>query len=444
MKRLLFPALLATAAWAQTVPPTAPLALSLKDAINRGIKTNLRALLSTQDVRSAQGARLLALSRLMPKVSVTASETSQQVNLAAFGFSGFPGIPSTVGPFGISDLRANVSQPLLNFRSIYAERSAIQQEKAAGLSASDARDAVALLVTNLYLQASSASSRIDSGKARVATAQATYEQALDFQKNGVVPAIEVMRAQVELQTQQQHLIACRSDVEKLKLQLAQAIGLPDGQTFELSDKLPFAPLTGLSADEAISKAWQSRPDYQSAAARVDAAMLTRKSVEALRLPTAEFNGNYGTIGPNPANLHGTFAAGVSVNIPIFQGGRVKGELTEVDAELERRKAELADMRSRITLEIRTAYLDLNSASEQTQVATKTVELAHQALTQAQDRFAAGVSNNLEVIQAQEAVSTADENYIANLYRYNAARALLARSMGHAETSIPAILQGVSQ
>ncbi len=427
---------------AGTATPEA-LHLSLADAIARGMKTNLGALLANQDVRSAEAARKLALSRLLPNVTGNVSEESQQINLAAFGLS-LPGFPKIVGPFGLSDARASATAPILNFQSIYNNRAASADQKAAGLSAQDARDMVALVVTGLYLQVGTAASRIDTGVAQVKAAQATYDQANDFRTNGVVPAIEVLRAQVELQTQQQRLISYRNDEDKLKLRLARAIGLPDGQTFDITDTIPFTAAPSLTLDDAIQRALSARADYHAAEERVKAGELSIKAAGAGALPSAEFDGNYGDIGPSFANSHGTFAATVGLRIPIFQGGRVKAEVQQADAELERRRAELADLRGRISYEIRAAYLDLASAGEQTKVAANTVSLAEQQLTQSQDRFSAGVADNLEVVQAQEAVATAHENYISSLYAYNAARATLGRSIGNAEKTIPSLLQGGTQ
>jgi outer membrane protein TolC len=303
---------------------------------------------------------------------------------------------------------------------------------------------IALAVTGLYLEAVAGASRIESGRAQVDSAQAVYDQAVDFQRNGVVPAIEVLRAQVELQTQQQRLIAYRSDVEKLKLRLARAIGLPDAQAFDLTDAIPYTAQPGFKVEDAIGRALEGRTDYQSASARVTAAQLARKSAEAQRLPSAEFNGNYGVIGPTPAHSHGTYTASVSLNIPVFQGGRIRSEVEEADAELERRKAQMSELKGRITFEVRTAFIDLASAGERADVARNQIALAERQLAQSRDRFAAGVVGNLEVVQAQEAVAGANENYIASLYAYNSAKAALARSMGNAEKTIPSILQGALQ
>ncbi len=287
-------------------------------------------------------------------------------------------------------------------------------------------------------------SRVEAAQAQAATAEAVYNQAADFKQAGVVPAIDVLRAQVELRAQQQRLIFSRNELEKYKLSLARAIGLPDGQRIRLTDNVPFVAAPPLTVDEAIARAYSSRMDYQSASAHLRAAELRRKAAQAGRLPSLAFDGNYGTLGPSLANSHGTFTAAVSLTIPLFQGGRVGGEVLQADAALEQQRARLEDLRGAIAYEVRTAFLDMTAAGDEVGVARGAVDLAQQQLTQARDRFAAGVTSNLEVVQAQEAVATANENYISSLYTYNAAKASLARGIGGAEKLIPAFLQGVSK
>jgi outer membrane protein TolC len=335
-----------------------------------------------------------------------------------------------------------VSQSILDFHAIGLTRAAAQDVKAADSSSLDARDIIVLVVTNLYLQAIASASRVDAARAQVATAEATYKQALDFKENGVVPAIDVLRAQVELQAQQQRLIYFRNEFEKQKVNLERAIGILDGQALKLTDEVPFAPMPLLTLEEAVGRALAGRRDYQSLAASLRSAELTRKATAAQRLPSLDFTGDYGVVGPTLANSHGTYTATVGLNLPIFQGGRVRGEIAEADALVEQRRAQLADLRGRIAADIRTTFLDLNATREQVQVARQSVELSQQQLKQAQDRFASGVANNLEVTQAQEAVATANENYISSLYAYNAAKATLGRAVGDAEKTIPALFQGV--
>ncbi len=418
------------------------LPLSLAEAMARGLQYNLGPILADQGARAARGARLIALSNLLPNVIATISESSQQVNLAALGFNGLPGTPSVIGPFGVSDVRGHVSQSILDWHYIQNARAANQDIISADYSSLNTRDTVALVVTSLYLQAVAGASRVDSAQAQLATAEAVYKQAVDYKNQGLVPAIDVLRAQVELQAQQQRLIFFQNEFDKQKLSLGRAIGLPDGQPLRITDAMPFAPIPPLTLEIAMTRALGERRDYKSGLAGLRAAELTLKSAKAERLPSLRFNGDYGAIGPNPSNSHGTYTAAVNLNIPLFQGGRVRGDIIEANALLDQRRAQLADLRGQITYQVRSAFLDLNAANDQVQVARSAVDLAQQQLTQARDRFASGVTNNLEVTQAQESVATANENYISSLYAYNAAKAALGRAVGDAENTIPSLLQGV--
>ncbi len=424
----------------KVVPGELP--LSLADAISRGLKNNLGGLLSNQDTRSAQAARWRALSNLLPNLTTRTSATEQQVNLAAFGFSGFPGVPAVVGPFSVYDARAFLTQSVLDFNAIDNSRAGSENIKAANLSYRNARDTVVLAVANLYLQAIAGESRIASVQAQVNTADALYKQAVDFKNAGVVPAIEVLRSQVELQSQQQRLIFYRNEFEKQKLDLARAIGLPPAQIFRLSDPLPYAPAPPVSLDEALQKAYASRADYQSAAARVRAAELTRKAARDERLPSLALNADYGTIGQRVDSTHGTFSVAGSLRIPIFQGGRVRADVLQADADLERERAQFEELRGRIDFDLRKAFLDVKSTSDRIEVARTALQLAEQQVGQARDRFAAGVASNIEVVQAQEALASANENSISSLYAFNVAKALLARNLGMVEKSFQQFLLGV--
>ena len=414
--------------------------LGLKESIERGLKYNLGAELAGEAQRSARGQRLVALSRLLPNINARLQESSQKVNLAAFGLS-MPGFPQTIGPFGLTDARAAVSQQLLNFRALHQSRAAVQEVKAAEFHYQDARETVVSVVASLYLQAASGASRIEAVKAQLAASQALFNQAVDFKKTGVVAGIEVLRAQVELQSQKQRLIAAQNDFEKQKLNLARAIGLPDTATVTLADSMPDGRNPLPSVAEAVQGALAGRKDIQSQEARVSAAELSLKAGQAERLPTLRFSGDFGAIGPNPMNSRGTYTAALALNIPVWQGNRVKGESEEADANLRQLRAQLSELKARVGFEIRTAMLDLNAAREQLDVNRSAVNLAKQQELQARDRFAAGVTNNLEVVQAQEALAGANENYIASLYAFNAAKTMLARSMGAAESRLMEFLQG---
>ncbi|HEY3440260.1 MAG TPA: TolC family protein [Paludibaculum sp.] len=418
------------------------LSLTLSETIRLALKNNLGTLLADENTMAARGQRVVAMSQLLPHLDARIARSSQQVNLAAFGFSAFPGINSIIGPFSIFDARMSVSQSVLNFQTLNASRAGAENVRAAGMEYQDARDTVVLVATALYLDATAGASRIDAAKARVSAAQALYGQAVNFKASGVVAGIDVLRADVQLRGQKQRLIAYQNEFEKQKLRLARAIGLPDGGALRLADPMPASSsVTVPTVEQAVEMALESRMDYRSLQSRLKAAEFNRKAASAGRLPTIGFNADYGTIGKAPDNSHGTFSAAVAVRVPVFDGHRVKGEEMEADAARARIQAQAADLRARIEFEIRSAQLDLHAASDQLDVARGTVELARRQQQQAQDRFAAGVTNNLEAVQAQEALAQADENLISSLLAGNLAKAALARSIGASEKNIPAFLLG---
>lgn len=422
-------------------PTGTTIPLSLSDAIKRGLDYNLGALLSAEQMRAARGARLVALSRLLPRIEASVAETQQQVNLEAFGFQGFPGVRTVVGPFNVFDVRASYTQTLLDFPAINRYRAEKEITRAAGFSNENARDLVVYVCANLYLQAVASGSRIETVRAQVNTAQALYELAVDQKAAGVVAGIDVLRAQVELQAQQQRLIVAEDQFEKDKLSLARAIGLPLGQEFTLTDGMPYSPLAAMSLEQALERAYRDRPDYQGLQALVRAAELERKSAKSQRLPSIGFSADYGIIGSRPWDSHGSFAVATVVRVPLFQGGSVRGVTYQAEALLRQRQAELEDLRGQIYYEIKNAFLDLKAAADRVQVAQSAVKLAEQQVVQSQDRFSAGVTNNVEVVQAQEALATASENYIASLQAHSAAKLALARAVGVSETEYQEFLSG---
>jgi outer membrane protein TolC len=418
----------------------ATIPLTFDDAINRGLKQNLGLLLASDETLSARGQRWKELSNLLPNVNASLAENVQTVSLAQFGFR-IPGIPRVVGPFNYSDLRGAVNQSLFNFNFIEKERAATQNVKSAQFNYKDSRELVVLAVGNAYLQALAGTARVETAEAQVKTAQALYTKASDQQRAGVSPAIDVLRAQVELQNRQQQLIFARNDFAKQKLALARIIGLPSGQEFSLADKVPYAPLTTQGLEQSLQRAYASRPDYQAALSRVRSAELSRRAATAEHFPSLGIEADYGDIGVSPFRSNGTYHVAGSVNIPVFQGGRIRGDTLQAEASLRQARNQAENLRGQIDYEVRTAMLDLNAAADQVQVAQSSVGLAQQTLIQAQDRFSAGVTDNLEVIQAQEAVASANESYIASLYAHNLAKVEFAKAIGFAEQGVKNYLKG---
>src|SRR5215469_5274823 len=415
-----------------------PLSLSLKDAFDRALKYNLGVIESDQDTRAARAARLHSLNALLPDLTARISSTVQQINLKAFGFFlNVPGmrIPSIVGPFGVADARAYLSQEVFNWSDIKNLKSASESEKASQDAYRNDRDLVVLTTGDAYLLVVSDAATVDSTRAQVETAKTLYQKTSDQHKAGVVASIDELRSQVELQTQQQRLIAAQNQLGIDKLTLARVIGLPNGQEFQLTDSVPYAPLAEITIDGALQQAYTMRADYLSAKRQVQAAQLALQAAGAENYPSVSVNTDFGDIGsPNFATSHETFTFQANLNIPVFRGTRVRADKLQADSSLRQRTAELEDLRGKVDSQVRTAFLNLKSSSELVAVGKKNVDLANQTLTQAQDRFASGVADNLEVVQAQESVASAQQSYIASVYSYNLAKISLAQAMGVAERS----------
>lgn len=428
-----------------TQPVAGVLKLSLQDAVERGLQYNLGALLASSDIQAAEGQRWQQLSVLLPHVSAAPYADISQVNLKEFGFA-FPAIPGVsvptiVGPFSYFDARATLTQNLFNWGAIQNEHAATQRLQSSRHTYKDARDLVVLAVGYNYLLAIADQASIETAQAQVNTSQALYKQAEDQVQAGTSPSIDALRNQVELQTREQQLIQAKNDFAIQKLTLARVIGLAPGQEFDLTDKSPYQPFQGITLDEALEQAYASRSDYQAAAASVHAAEYMVKAAKAEHYPSLNFNADYGVAGQHLDQSHGVFDVRATVNIPIFAGNEAHGDLLQAQAQLTEARDRLSNLRAQIDQDVRTALLNLQSSSDQVNVAKSNIDLANQTLTQSRDRFSAGVTNSVEVVQAEEQVAAANQQYISSLYNFNYAKIALARAMGTAEQSVKEYFKG---
>jgi outer membrane protein TolC len=404
------------------------------DAIRRALQYNLAVLTAEQQVGHAEGARWRALGEMLPNINARVTETRQKTNLAAFGFGSFSSafsfnIPSIVGPFNVFDARVSASQSLVDFGALQNSRAEAHNLEAARDTFRAAQNLVVNVAGTLYLRALEAAARAEVARAQQQTAQALYNQAVDLRQSGLVAGIDVLRAQVQLNTETQRVTAADNDAEKVKLQLARVMGLPLGQNFALDANLPELPAPDTTLEAAVERAYQNRPDYQAALERVRAADAVRRSAVGDNLPSVRVNADYGTIGLTPSDARSTFTFIGAVNVPIFDAGRLRGRLLEAEADLQNRRSEAEDLKASIYYQIRAAFLDLQATSGELEVATRSRDLAAQQLTQARDRFAAGVASNVEVVQAQEAVAVANEQFISAQYGYLLAKGALFREIG---------------
>jgi outer membrane protein TolC len=418
-----------------------PLSLTVLDAIERALKQNLGTVLADQRVTEAGGTVKRALSELLPNASGRLTASRQKVNLEAFGFPLPAGIPPVVGPFNVYDARLFASQSIFDLYAINSHRAETHNLEAARLEYKSARDLVVRVAADTYALTLAASALVDAARAQLETAQALHQQASDLKQSGLVAGIDVLRAEVQLDTTRQRLTAAQNEFDKSKLQLARLIGLPIGQPFTLADQMRSVTYPDITLEAALDRAYQSRADYQAALARVAAAEANRKAIVGEALPSVHLTADVGEIGLTPGGARGTFNITGEVNVPIFQGGRTKGRLIEADAELQTRRTQLEDLKAGIYYEVRTAFLDLQAGQEQLRVASRSRELAAAQLQQSRDRFAAGVAGNLEVVQAQETVALSSDQYISAMFASNLATGNLVRALGIAEEAARQLLGG---
>lgn len=423
--------------------PQGPVRLTLQEAVERGLEHNLAVVLGRERVRSAAAGAKAERSRLYPHLDATLAASRNVINLEAYGFPVVPGESPLIGPFNVADARASVAAPLVDLGLWANARAASHTSDAAGATLDDLRDQVVLAVSSLYLGASAAESRIVSARAQVATAEALHDQAVDMKEAGVVAAIEVLRTEVQLAAERERLIVASNDAATSKLALARAVGLPLGSDLVLLERLEHAPGPAVAVDDAVRQALDQRADYRSAQALVAAAEEAAAAARKAAWPSLGVAADWGKIGPDPDSWLTTYTVGAMVSLPLYTGGAIRSRAMVADATLAERQARIADLGARIEYEVRAALLDLAAAEQRTRVAEDAVRLAENQLEQARDRFAAGVADGVEVVQAQQAAAAADDNRIASLLAANLARVQLARALGVAAGDLDRFLGGSS-
>jgi len=417
-----------------------PLDLSLNDAIARGLRTNLGLILQTAAQQNARGQQYEQLQALLPTVTGDASIEVEQVNLAAYGLK-FPGLHPIIGPFQVVDFRAYLTQSLFNLTNFENYLASRHNFKAAQLTAADARDMVVLTVGNAYLLCIADAAHIDAVNAELATSKVSLDQATDSHDAGISPRLDVLRAQVDYQNEQQNLISATNQLAKDKLALARVSGLPLDQQIRLTDTEPYKALDNIDPAAAFQQALRNRKDLAAQSEQVAAARSQKTAAFADQLPTAKFSGDVGDIGETAAHSHGTFTATGKVEAPILQIAKTRGEEDVAQANYTSANDKLADQTQQINADIRDAILDIQSAAKLVDAAKSNVDLANEELSEAQQRFHAGVADNLPVSQAQSQTEQANNQYIAALYQHNTAKLALARALGVAETNYKDYLGG---
>lgn len=422
---------------AQTAPEassTEVLRLTLDQAVGLALKQNPTAQIAVLTAAQSEQDKNIARADLLPQASARISDEAQKVNLRAQfgGVPAFPGLPNTLGPFQLFSAGPSVSAPVFDltlWNRYQAARNTANASKANSLST---REQVILLTVSQYIGTLRAVANVQASQSRVDLAQALYDQAADLQKEGVGTGIDTLRANVELQNEKQRLLEAANDRETFLYGLSRLLNLDPRQKIELSDSLSFFDTPQPQVDTSIEAALADRQEWKALSSQLKAAEDQKKAARDSRLPSVRFDGTFAYVGTSGNTTLPTYTYQGSVNLPLFTGGRIRAEVVRADLEIRRLEEQRADLRNQIALDVKTALLNLDSARSEVQVANLGVQLSKEEVDQARDRFKAGVANNIEVIQAQDSLSRANDNQIAALYRFNQARADFARSIGQME------------
>jgi outer membrane protein TolC len=418
-----------------------PLALGLDDAIARGVKNNLQVLLATQTEQQVKGEILSAVFALLPNLKATAYTNTMEIDLAALGFKpsslaafGFaPGTISTIVKVDTTDVQLSADQVFFNLPDFYLYAAARKGTRVTELNTLNVRGGVVQAVGTQYLAALADQAQIANAQALEQADEEVLRQATLSHDAGVGTNLDVLRARVEMQNEQQAVVNAENTFAKDKIALNRLIGLPADQELTLTDAVPYAEYAEMPLDQAKALAYTRRKDLLALESQIEVAERARKAVKYERVPQLSFNGYYGVLGETHGNYHGVFTAQGTVKIPIFEEGRFRGEREVADSQLIALRQEVDALKVTIDAQIRTSRMDVDSAEELVKVAKSNVELATQELQDTRDRFAAGVDDNLPVVQAQATLADAQSRLVGTEFEYNQAKLSLARNTGVVET-----------
>ncbi|HEY3625718.1 MAG TPA: TolC family protein [Terracidiphilus sp.] len=413
--------------------------LSLDDAIHRGLANNLGLKQAEYQEDAIHGQKLQALQEFLPTISLSGVSGFHQYNLAALGFtpgfiSHFPGTPPPGGfPFitraTVTEGQIHYNQILFSGPVIAGWRAAGAATRAAHFSTTRARGEVVQQVATAYLGAIAAASEVDNAKALEQADLVALNQAREAHQAGTASNLDELRARVQLQAQQQLLIAAQNNLDKDLILLKREIGLAPGQNLVLTDPAPYTDLATQTPEEVRAVALKNRQDYQNLQNTVEELRAVHAAYRSQRLPTVSFSGNYGTTTVGSVGTHGTFMAVGTLSFPIFREARLRGDEQASQAQLDAANFQLEDLRGKIDQQVRSALLDVVAAGRLTEVSRSNVELATRALSDETDRVNAGVDDNLPLVNAQATLARAQTTLVESLYQYNLSKLALARASG---------------
>jgi outer membrane protein TolC len=419
------------------------LKLSLDEAVRRGLQTNLGLKEAEYNEKTLQGQKNEALQDFLPTITVSGGTGYFEHDLPALGFGPstlkeFTGLfPGGVAPASFPRVTKNaLTQGQINYDQTLFSGPVISGWKAAGAATRaayfakmSARGEVVQQVATVYLKALTDASEVDDAKALEATDKVLYDQARAAHEAGTAANLDELRARVQLQAQQQTVIAAQNTLDKDLILLKREIGIDPGQNIVLTDVAPYNELAAQTPEEVRAIAYKNRQDYQNLQNQVVEYKEIHAAYRSERWPSLSFSGFYGTNTVNGAGTHGVFTAIGTLSVPIFREARLRGDEDASAAQLASVNEQLADLRVQVDEQVRSALLDVETTSKLVAVARSNVELATRALSDETDRWNAGIDDNLPLVRAQSDLARAQTNLNENLYQYNLSKIQLARAAG---------------
>ncbi len=425
--------------WAQRPTPVTAatqiptVQLTLAQAIRTALDQNPRVHQSLLALAESGEDRRAAAAVLLPSVTAQAMGQRAKNNLDAFIGVPTPHGPQVVGPFNWGQLVLEARVSLFDLSLWQRWRASQHAEDSVRAQGRAVREEITALVVGQYLRALRTQESLKAVQSRVGLAEALALLAISQQKQGVGTRLDTLRAQVQVQTERQRLLQAQTQRTTALAGLARLLTLEPGTQVDLLDTLEAPVLPVLTFQEAYASGLRLRPDLAALEARERAAASLRESAQGLRLPSLFASGNYGSTGLQSQPWATTYQLSLGIRVPLFTGGLVSAQVAKAKSEQARVQEARRDVQSQVSLEVTVAQAELESARSEVEVATLSLSLSDEVLVQARHRFEAGVSNNIEVINAQDELARAHDNRISALYRLNQARADLARAMGQLES-----------
>jgi outer membrane protein len=404
--------------------------LTLKQAVDLALKQNPQRIIAQILVSESDRNSQIARSALLPQAAIAADAGLYQYNLQSV-----EALPQrkAAGPYQVIQAGPTFSQNILNLPLIRGYQIGREGTREARADEKTTREIVVNAVVDQYLLVLRALATRDAASSRVALAQRLYDQAADLQKTGIGLNIDTVRANVELQNEKQNLIDADVQTRTTRYGLAELLDLPKEQELEVTDHLDFYDLPALDRDALVNQALMARPEVRSLNSQQRIAKLSTDSARDQRLPELGFAGYWYYQGSRFNNGIPAYEYMVSLDFPLFTGGRIHAQVANAKLEEQHVEENRRALDDRIVREVKSAFEELKAARNAVDVANLGYKLAQEEVAQAQRRFAAGVTTNVEVITAQDALARASDNQIDALYRFNLSRASLARATGDMET-----------